>query len=96
MVTTKDSPFTKNELENLKEQFDVYIKTVIDIEKEICSAGCDLHSDSEQILLGKGSKQSNVWGSGVDLETKDIDFSSFLSILGTKTKTLVTRLKMLK
>ncbi len=80
MVITKDSPFTKNELEKLKEQFDVYIKTVIDIEKEICSAGCDLHIDSEQILLGKGSKQSNVWGGGVDLETKDIDFNSFINI----------------
>lgn len=80
VIITKDSSFTKEEIEKLKEQFDVYIKTVIDIENEICSAGCDRHADSEQILLSEGSKQSNIWGGGIDLETKDIDFNSFINI----------------
>ena len=80
MIITKDSPFTKKELEKLKAQFDVYIKTVIDVEKEVCSAGCDRHVDSEQILLSKGAKQSNIWGGGIDLETKAIDFNSFINI----------------
>lgn len=80
MIITKNSSFTKEELEKLREEFDVYIKTVIDIEKEVCSAGCDRHVDSEQTLLGEGSKQSNVWGGGIDLETKAIDSNSFINI----------------
>jgi len=80
VIITKNSPFSKDEIEKLKEQFDIYIKTVIDIEKKICSAGCDRHSDSEKILLEEGSSQSDIWGGGVDLETKIIDFNSFINI----------------
>ncbi|OGY25655.1 MAG: hypothetical protein A2Z11_04645 [Candidatus Woykebacteria bacterium RBG_16_43_9] len=80
MIITKESPFTKEEIEKLKEYFDPYIKTVVDVENEICSAGSDRHHDSEQILLKEGSKQKNLWGGGIDLETKTIDFNSFINI----------------
>lgn len=80
MIITKSEPFTIEEIEKLKEQFEVYIKTVIDIENKICSAGMDRHFDGEQILLEQDSKQSNLWGGGIDLETKTIDFNSFINI----------------
>lgn len=80
MIITKKSPFTKDEIKTLKEQFEVYVKTVIDIEKKICSAGCDRHFESEQILLKQGSKQEHIWGGGIDLETKTIDYNSFINI----------------
>lgn len=80
MIITKFQPFTKEEIDKLKEQFDVYIKTVIDIEKKICSAGMDRHYEGEKILLDQDSKQSNLWGGGIDLETKTIDFNSFINI----------------
>lgn len=80
MIITKSEPFTKEEIEKLKEVFDVYIKTVIDIKKKICSAGMDRHYEGEQILLRQGSKQPDIWGGGIDLETKVIDFNSFINI----------------
>ncbi len=80
MITTKSEPYTLEEIEKLKEEFDVYIKTVIDIEKKICSAGCSRHFESEKILLDKGSLQDNIWGGGIDLETRIIDFNSFINI----------------
>lgn len=80
VIITKDFPFTNDEIEKLKETFDVYIKTVIDIEKKVCSAGCDRHFDSEKILLKEGARQSDIWGGGVDLETKTIDYNSFINI----------------
>lgn len=80
MIITKSETFTKEEIEQLREQFDVYIKTVIDIKKRICSAGADRHFESEQILLTQGSNQSDLWGGGVDLETKIIDNNSFINI----------------
>lgn len=83
MIITSDKLFSKEEIEKLKEEFDVYIKTVIDIEKKICSAGCDRHFESEKLLIESGSKQSNVWGGGIDLETKTIDFNSFINIRPT-------------
>lgn len=80
MIITKSQPFTKEEIEKLKEQFDIYIKTVIDVENKVCSAGMDRHYESEEILMKQGSKQSNIWGGGIDLETKTIDFNSFINV----------------
>lgn len=83
MIITKSSPFTKEEIQKLKELFDVYIKTVIDINKKICSAGADRHFESEKILLDQGSSQSDLWGGGIDLETKLIDSNSFINLRPT-------------
>jgi hypothetical protein len=80
MIITKSEPFSKEEIEKLKELFDVYIKTVIDLDKKICSAGADRHFESEEILLNEGSHQSNLWGGGIDLETKTIDCNSFINV----------------
>lgn len=80
MIITKSAPFTKEEIKQLSEEFEVYIKTVIDIENKICSAGMNRHFEGEQILLKDGSKQSDIWGGGIDLETKEIDFNSFINI----------------
>ena len=80
MIITKAEPFTKDETKKLREQFDVYIKTVIDIKKKICSAGCDRHFESEKVLLDQGSTQSDLWGGGIDLETLTIDGNSMINI----------------
>lgn len=80
MIITKSEPFTQEEIEKLKEVFDIYIKTVIDIDKKVCSAGMDRHFEGESILMEQGSKQSDIWGGGIDAETKVIDFNSFINI----------------
>lgn len=80
MIITKSEPFTNEEIEKLREVFDTYIKTVIDINRRICSAGADRHFESEQFLLQQGSAQSDVWGGGIDIETKTIDYNSFINI----------------
>lgn len=80
MIITKNTPYSKEEIKKLRELFDVYIKTVIDVQKKICSAGCDRHFESEKILLEKGSKQEDTWGGGIDLENMIIDCNSFINI----------------
>lgn len=84
MIITKDNPFTNEEIEKLKEQFGTYIKIVIDIDTKICSAGCDRHFESEEVLMQKGSKQDVLWGGGIDIETKMIDCNSFINIRPTQ------------
>lgn len=87
MIITKSESFTKEEIEKLKELFDVYIKTVIDIDRKICSAGADRHFESEKVLLEDGSAQSNLWGGGIDIETKIIDCNSFINVRPTDNNT---------
>lgn len=80
MIISTTNPFTLEQIEKLKEQFNVYIKTVIDIERQICVAGMDRHYEGEEILLKDGSNQSNLWGGGIDLHSQEIDFNSFINI----------------
>lgn len=80
MTLLTSKPYTKAEIERLKEQFEVYIKTVIDVDRKICVAGMDRHFEGEQMLLKAGSSQKNIWGGGIDLETLEIDYNSFINI----------------
>lgn len=80
MIIITNKSYSKEEITKLKEMFDVYIKTVFDVRHGICCAGCDRHFECEQMLLKQGSKQDDLWGGGVDLETKVIDFNSMINI----------------
>lgn len=80
MIISTSVPYTQQQIESLKEQFDVYIKTVIDIHQKVCIAGMDRHFEGEALLLKAGSKQSDLWGGGIDLDSRVIDYNSFINI----------------
>lgn len=71
---------TQNEIQKMAKDFDGYIKVVVDIEQEILAGGGERHVDAEQKLLKFGSKQKNLWGGGLDLETKEIDYNSVINL----------------
>ena len=71
---------TKEEIKKMAEDFDGYIKVVVDIEREILAGGGKIHADAEQMLFKDGSKQDYLWGGGYDLETKEIDYNSMINI----------------
>lgn len=80
MTIQTSKSYTLEQIEQLKELFEVYIKTVIDVHRKICIAGMDRHFEGEQMLLKDGSSQKAIWGGGIDLETLEIDFNSFINI----------------
>ena len=68
------------ELANLSEELDGYIKLVADVDKEILYGGPRLHADAEKILIDSGSLQKNIWGGGINLNSKKIDCSAIANI----------------
>ena len=46
----------------LKSTYGALVKAVVDIERAIMIAGMTMHSDGEEILLERGSKQADLWG----------------------------------
>jgi len=64
----------------MADDFDGYIKVVVDIEKGILAGGGERHFDGEQKLIKEGSRQADLWGGGVDLETKEIDYNSIINL----------------
>ena len=57
-----------------------FIKVVIDIEKEILSAICELHVDCYEELVETGSEAKNLWGANLFPNEKRIDFISMINI----------------
>lgn len=71
---------SKNQLSEMSQHFDGYIKVVVDIQRKILSGGGDRHADDEKNLLDDGSRQSDLWGGGLDLETGEIDYNSVINL----------------
>lgn len=61
---------TQEEIKKMAEDFDGYIKVVVDLELKILAGGGKRHVEGEQKLLNDGSKQQNLWGGGVDFANK--------------------------
>lgn len=71
---------TPEEITKMAQDFDGYIKLVVDVEQEILAGGGERHVEGEQALLKEGSKQENLWGGGWDMETKEIDYNSIINL----------------
>jgi|SRR3989344_5496407 len=80
MIVVIRKKATEEEIKKMAEDFDGFIKVVVDLEQEILAGGGERHFDAEQKLLAEGSKQENLWGGGLDLETKEIDYNSIINL----------------
>ena len=52
----------------------------MDVERGALAAGGERYVDGEQALLADGSRQQDLWGGGIDLETKEIDYNSIINL----------------
>ena len=57
-----------------------YVKFVVDINREVVTLGGKRHFEGEQLLLGNGSKQSDLWGGGFDTISHTLDFEAVINI----------------
>lgn len=80
MLMLVASRINEADLKKASEDFDGYIKVVVDIERGILVAGGKRHADGEKMMLDNDSRQSNLWGGGLDLQTNEIDYDSMINI----------------
>ena len=71
---------TKEEIKEMAQDLDGYVKLVVDIERQILTGGGERHVEGEQRLLQDGSEQQDLWGGGLDLETNEIDYNSIINL----------------
>ena len=71
---------TQDEISRMAEDFDGYIKVVVDVGQEILAGGGERHFDGEKKLLEEGSRQENLWGGGLDTDTKETDYNSVINL----------------
>lgn len=70
--------------QKIAEDLKGYIKVVVDIRRKILAAGGEEHVDGERLLLEDASRQEDLWGAGLDLETGEIDFDSLINLRPTQ------------
>ena len=80
MVILLTSPADKTSIQKASEDLGGYVKFVVDLKREVMTIGGLRHLEGEQLLLQDGSHQSDLWGGGVDLESKEIDYESMINI----------------
>jgi hypothetical protein len=67
-------------IKKVAENLGGYVKVVVDVKRGILAAGGELHVDGEKLLLDDGSRQADLWGGGIDLESGEVDFDSLINI----------------
>lgn len=57
-----------------------FVKVVVDIERGILSADCELHIDCYEELIKDGSEPRSLWGANVYPKDKSLAFVSMINI----------------
>ncbi len=63
-----------------KKDYKTYIKITSDIVNDVVVLGGEYHADGEKILIEAGSKQGNIWGGGVSIETGRFETNAIINL----------------
>src|SRR4030042_6087337 len=88
MIIILSKKITQEQFKYACEIYSDYIKTVIDIEKNILAIGGEYHIDCEEVLIKSGSKLENLFGGGYRVSTRGVEYmamSNYKPALGKNT-----------
>jgi len=75
MIHLIRGPTTREQLTEMLEVWEDFVKVAVDIRLEILAGGGETHADCEKLLLDEGSLQEDVWGatwwSGINAVTHE-------------------------
>jgi hypothetical protein len=71
---------TEQQVGEMLEGVETYIKLAVDVRRGILAGGGILHSDCEAALLEDGSRQEDVWGADWNPAAQQVTFESLINI----------------
>jgi hypothetical protein len=80
MIEILQSRATPEQMTSMLEALGIYVKLVVDIEREVIAGGGELHADCEKVLLKSGSRQADVWGVDWYPFSQTIGYESIINI----------------
>jgi len=80
MIHLLRSPASREQLAEMLEALDAYVKLAVDIRRGIAAGGGVLHADCEAVLLEDGSQQEDVWGADWIPTTRQVRFEALINI----------------
>ncbi len=88
VILEQKQKLTKADFAKAKQDYETYIKITIDIERKVVALGGEYHADAEKLLLDSGSKQDDIWGGGINLNTKEFEANAMVNIRVGKNDTI--------
>lgn len=80
MVHIIRSRATQQQMTDMLQALNTYIKLAVDIRRGILAGGGAMHADCEAVLLEDGSKQEDVWGADWNPGARQVTFESLINI----------------
>jgi hypothetical protein len=71
---------TEQQIEEMLEMLESYIKLAVDTDRGILAGGGMLHADCEAILLEDGSAQQHLWGADWIPSTQEVRYEALINI----------------
>ncbi len=71
---------TSEQMREMLEILETYVKLAVDIERGILAGGGAMHADCEAALLEDGSKQEFIWGADWNPSAQQVTFESLINI----------------
>jgi hypothetical protein len=71
---------TAQQLADMMQQLDNYVKLAVDVGRGVLAGGGALHADCETVLLEDGSRQEDVWGADWYPATQEVTFEALINL----------------
>ena len=71
---------TSEEMKEMLEILETYVKLAVDIDHGILAGGGAMHADCEAMLLEDGSEQEFIWGADWNPSAQQVTFESLINI----------------
>ena len=71
---------TPEQIKDMLQMLESYIKLAVDIDRGILAGGGAMHADCESVLLDDGSQQEYIWGADWDPSAQQVTFESLINI----------------
>jgi len=80
LIVIVKNHLSKQEFEEARRDYETYIKITIDLVSEVVALGGGYNADAEKLLLADGSRQDDIWGGGVNLETGQFETNAIINL----------------
>jgi hypothetical protein len=73
-------PATPEQISEMLQAHRLYIKTVVDIQRQLLAGGGEMHSDCEVALLEQESQQESLWAASWNPVSQEIGYESIVNL----------------
>src|SRR3989338_6368383 len=80
MIHLLRQPATEQQIMEMLEVHESYIKVAVDVRRDILAGGGEFHADCESVLVEDGSRREEVWGADWIPMEQAVRFGALINI----------------